>query len=182
MGRTIKPRSVDANLKAEDLQIWERLCLAYQAESVVELANNMELPLGTVKNWRSRGAVPLNYCVKARKETGRSLDWIVLGTEVPSLALTSKEVNLASPLAVACAEAPYHHCGASASLPDAFGEVMVLVLEAINSRGKAPPPDKVARLVELVLEHESMRRVAKPGPATADSLRETVNRYLGLLD
>lgn len=35
----------------------------------------------TAKNWRSRGAVPLSYLLKASRDTGRSLDWLIKGDE-----------------------------------------------------------------------------------------------------
>ena len=35
----------------------------------------------TVYNWKNRGSIPIEYCVKFSALTGRSLDWLIFGKE-----------------------------------------------------------------------------------------------------
>lgn len=65
--------------------IVKRLALAYGVRDTAgAIATAMGRPEGTVKNWAGRGSVPLEYLVQARSDTGRTLDWLVLGVEPQS--------------------------------------------------------------------------------------------------
>lgn len=193
---------IDPNSNPEDLQIWQRLCLAYGVNSISELAVAMDLPLGTAKNWKSRGSVPVEYCIQARKEKQRTLDWIILGLDPISLLLTSKELDpkLAEALREAAAQlgiggkAPPPPLAAQAPAPPAYAppadpvqlpvflnDVLVTVLQSLQERNKDLSSDKVALLVELIYAYESMRHIAKLGQVNKTSVRETTARFLDLL-
>lgn len=62
----------------------DRMLLAYGCSRVEDLAVAMGLPHTTAKNWRSRGSVPLDYLVQTCRDTGRSLDWLVLAIDPQS--------------------------------------------------------------------------------------------------
>src|ERR1700752_3357160 len=150
-----KKTQIDPNANPEDLKTWERLCLAYGVGSISELAVKMGQPLGTAKNWKSRGSVPVEYCIQARKQTQRSLDWIILGLDPFSLLLTSKEVDpkLAEALQKAAAQlgsvdkAPPPPMAAKAPAPPAYSppadpvqlpvflnDVLAAVLQGLQER------------------------------------------------
>lgn len=76
----VKPQSeaVPPQLGAE---IVDRMAVAYGRKGLAELADAMGQPATTVKNWRYRGAVPIEYLLQVRRDTHRSLDWLVLGDE-----------------------------------------------------------------------------------------------------
>lgn len=40
----------------------------------------------TVYNWKNRGSIPIEYCVKFAAMTGRSLDWLIFGKDEQSAA------------------------------------------------------------------------------------------------
>ena len=176
MGRTPRrSKQNDAYRKPEELETWERLCLAYKVDSVADLAEAMDLPLGTVKNWKGRGSVPLQYCVKARNNTGRSLDWIILGVETLSLAEPVREGDLSGEAGAGQPRAD------GVQLPNPFNDVMVVVLDRMRSLGMDLPSEKLARLAELVYEFESMRCLAYKTRANLQSVRQIADRYLSLL-
>ncbi len=52
---------------------------AYGVTKLADLAQKTGEKLSTVKNWKVRGSVPIEHCVRAAQATGRSLDWIVMG-------------------------------------------------------------------------------------------------------
>ena len=56
-----------------------RLMLAYGADSLDALATSSGHPIGTLRTWHKRGAVPPGECVRVAHETGVSLDWLMLG-------------------------------------------------------------------------------------------------------
>lgn len=58
-----------------------RLMGVYGADTLQDLAHAMGENLSTVKGWKQRGSVPLEHCVRAWRDTKRSLDWIVLGLD-----------------------------------------------------------------------------------------------------
>ena len=195
-----KKSHIGADSKPEELQLWERLCLAYKVDSISELAESMGLPLGTVKNWKSRGSVPLEYCIQARNQTNRSLDWIILGLDAFSLLRTSKEVDpkLAEalqkeadqgpsdgappPLATGTPAPPDYPPTSPVQLPVLLNDVLVVLLETLHETGRVLASDKVARMVELIYAYESMKHLAQLGPVSKVTVRETTDRFLGLLD
>lgn len=60
-------------------QVLERLQLAYRVGSLPGLARAMDRPVTTIRSWKSRGQVPLEYLVQAVQQTGVTLDSLVLG-------------------------------------------------------------------------------------------------------
>lgn len=77
----VKPQSEQLPPQIGAASVLDRMLTAYGSKSVGELAEAMQRPLGTTKNWGSRDSIPLKYLVQAARETKRSLDWLVLGIE-----------------------------------------------------------------------------------------------------
>lgn len=75
MGKT----RTDASKPQAGSPIVDRMLQAYGVKSVTDLAAAMGRSPTTAKNWRSRASVPLEHLVQTTRQTGRSLDWLVLG-------------------------------------------------------------------------------------------------------
>lgn len=59
--------------------IVDRLREVYGVASDADLARRLATGSSTVNNWRVRGSVPYAQVVDAARETGTSLDWLLLG-------------------------------------------------------------------------------------------------------
>lgn len=66
--------------------IFDRLLVAYGVAGPKELADLIGEELPTVKGWKQRDSVPMKHCVKAWRDTKRSLDWLVLGLDAKQTA------------------------------------------------------------------------------------------------
>lgn len=56
-----------------------RLALAVGAKSQKDLAEQLGVSPPVVANWIKRGTMPYEHFVKVARETGHSLDWLILG-------------------------------------------------------------------------------------------------------
>lgn len=87
----------------------ERLMEIHGVRTDAELARRLGKSPSSVHNWRKRGNIPIDECIRVAKSTGASLDWLILGigdgpgTKVteglhPYLALPSEEGYAEIPL------------------------------------------------------------------------------------
>lgn len=62
-----------------DHDLLERFKLIHGVTTDAELAKLLGKSNSSVHNWRKRGSIPLGECVEAARQTGVSLDWLMMG-------------------------------------------------------------------------------------------------------
>jgi len=55
----------------------EKIRLAMSCKTFEELANELNISLSTVDNWKKRGSIPNRYLMQVNSTTGVSLDWLL---------------------------------------------------------------------------------------------------------
>lgn len=58
-----------------------RMKQALGVDSLSGLAKALDANLSTVKSWSARDDVPLKWLVRCSEQSGRSLDWLVIGVD-----------------------------------------------------------------------------------------------------
>lgn len=64
-----------------DSAVFERLARAWGVKRYAEVSTKLHVRENTLYTWKSRGFIPLQYLIFTAKETGVSLDFLVLGRE-----------------------------------------------------------------------------------------------------
>lgn len=71
------------NSSNDDAQVLERIRVAYGVSNDNQLSLRIGRAPSTIHNWAKTGNVPVSECVAAARETGASLDWLMLGVGDP---------------------------------------------------------------------------------------------------
>ena len=55
----------------------EKMKIAMNATSYLELANQLNITLPTIDSWKKRNTIPNKYLLKVSEDTGVSIDWLL---------------------------------------------------------------------------------------------------------
>ncbi len=137
---------------------------AYGLDTLNDLADRLGSKLSTVKNWRYRGATPIEQVMRTARETGRSLDWLFSGAnEAESTPESPKE----NPYAWVDASKEIEKRDADSHLPPAPPAAQQPALWRPSTSKR---PAQIPRTGELETEHD-LAVAEREGPLTRPPVR-----------
>ena len=71
----------------------EKMKIAMNATSYLELANQLNITLPTIDSWKKRNTIPNKYLLKVSEDTGVSIDWL-LDEDKPTFNISGGSKNI----------------------------------------------------------------------------------------
>ena len=71
----------------------EKMKIAMNATSYLELANQLNITLPTIDSWKKRNTIPNKYLLKVSEDTGVSIDWL-LDEDKPTFHISGGSKNI----------------------------------------------------------------------------------------
>ena len=71
----------------------EKMKIAMNATSYLELANQLNISLPTIDSWKKRNTIPNKYLLKVSEDTGVSIDWL-LSEDKPTFHISGGSKNI----------------------------------------------------------------------------------------
>lgn len=71
----------------------EKMKIAMNATSYLELAKQLNITLPTIDSWKKRNTIPNKYLLKVSEDTGVSIDWL-LSEDKPTFHISGGSKNI----------------------------------------------------------------------------------------
>ena len=71
----------------------EKMKIAMNATSYLELAKQLNISLPTIDSWKKRNTIPNKYLLKVSEDTGVSIDWL-LSEDKPTFHISGGSKNI----------------------------------------------------------------------------------------
>ena len=71
----------------------EKMKIAMNATSYLELAKQLNITLPTIDSWKKRNTIPNKYLLKVSEDTGVSIDWL-LDEDKPTFHISGGSKNI----------------------------------------------------------------------------------------
>ncbi|WP_414501144.1 MULTISPECIES: LexA family transcriptional regulator [unclassified Zymobacter] len=110
-------------------EVVERMKSVLELDSDTQLAKILGRAGSSVSNWRVRGNVPIDECIRFAQRYGVSLDWLILGNERPVEAEGS--------------DAECSSIGTADSLPEGYTPIAMYDIEASAGAGHLPGAEAI---------------------------------------